>query len=333
MNIGFYVGYNKFSLDSKFRQVLGDELLMESLCRAINRQFPDIQAELYAPNYLPKQKLAAMIYLHDTPPSRDMADRIILYIQNGERFSIEAQDVIRNRCKKEYDGYVFFSKKLFDVYHGLVEKAAPSLYLPFGVDTTLFHPRSVDEKYRFECSYVGNDIKGTAATWKYLYPAVDFDFGLFGTWNLLFLRNNAYRFGSQLGWRAIRYKLAFSRISRGKIPQEDVPVLYSSSKINLNCTQQTCMDWDVITLRTFEVLACRGFLITDIVPSARQTMSDCMVFTTGGRDLTEKIRYYLDHEDERLAIAQRGYEYVQKGATIDVRARELVAFLKAYFVS
>ena len=53
--------------------------------------------------------------------------------------------------------------------------------------------------------------------------------------------------------------------------------------------------------------------------------------TTGGRDLSEKIRYYLDHEDERLAIAQRGYEYVRNGATIDVRARELVGFLKAHF--
>ena len=108
-------------------------------------------------------------------------------------------------------------------------------------------------------------------------------------------------------------------------------MLYSSSKINLNCTQQTCIDWDVITLRTFEVLACRGFLISDIVPSARETMQGCMVFTTGGRDLTEKIRYYLDHEDERLAIAQRGYEFVRNSATIDVRARELVGFLKAHF--
>lgn len=331
MNIGFYVGYNKFSLDSKFRQVLGDELLMESLCRAINRLFPDVHAELYAPNFLPREKLAAMIYLHDTPPSRETAAKNLLYIQNGERFSIEALDVIRRRCKGDYDGYVFFSKKLADAYQALEQNAAPSLYLPFGVDTNLFYPRPCDPKYRFECSYVGNDIKGTDATWKYLYPAVAFDFGLFGTWNLLFLRNNAYRFWSQLGWRAIRYKLAFSRISRGKIPQEDVPVLYSSSKINLNCTQQTCIDWDVITLRTFEVLACRGFLITDVVPSAKASMEGCLVFTTGGRDLTEKIRYYLDHEDERLAIARRGYEYVRKGATIDVRARELVNFLKVHF--
>ena len=152
MDIGFYVGYPKFSLDAKFRQVLGDELLTESLCRAITRQFPDIQAELYAPNYLPTRKLAVMIYLHDTPPSRDMADKSILYIQNGERFSIEAQDVIRHRCKKEYDGYVFFSKKLYDAYHSLAQQAAPGLYLPFGVDITLFYPRPIDEKYRFECS-------------------------------------------------------------------------------------------------------------------------------------------------------------------------------------
>ena len=116
-------------------------------------------------------------------------------------------------------------------------------------------------------------------------------------------------------------------MSRGKIPQEKVPILYSSTKINLNCTAQDCVDWDVITLRAFEVLACRGFLITDKVPIAEKAMQGCIVFTDGGDDLKEKIEYYLSNEKEREKIADRGYEYVLKNATIDSRMNELFNYL------
>ncbi len=123
------------------------------------------------------------------------------------------------------------------------------------------------------------------------------------------------------------YKYVMSKLSMGKIPQEDVPVLYSSAKINLNCTAQDCVDWDVITLRTYEVLACQGFLITDRTPVAEQTMDDCMVFTDGGQDLAEKIDFYLSHEQEKNLIARKGYEYVIRHATIQQRMKELVDYL------
>ena len=110
MKIGFYVSYNKFSMDSKFRQVLGDELLVESLCQSINRQFPDIEAKLYAPNFLPTERLAVMIYLHETKPKLEMADAHVSYIQNGNRFAEDAEQVIRQRERNRFDGYIFFSK-------------------------------------------------------------------------------------------------------------------------------------------------------------------------------------------------------------------------------
>ena len=53
-----------------------------------------------------------------------------------------------------------------------------------------------------------------------------------------------------------------------------------------------------------------------------------MVFTDGGDDLLEKIEYYLDHETERKRIAQQGYEYVIKHATIDARMNELAKYLE-----
>ncbi len=320
MRIGFYIKWNKFSISSK-GNVVGDELWGEALCKAIKKQFRVIDAELYAPNYLPKDKLDFMIYLNDNEPIESFAEKHVLYLQNG--YGLEAEVLLKKLIKHGYDGYIFFSKKLLSIYHRL-NADKPSLYLPFGVDTDFFYPRSPKSEYEFEVAYIGNDIKGEERTMKYIYPAINFKFGLFGNWKI---EKHRWRI-----WKNFRrqppYKKIFEKISKGKIPQEDVPILYSSAKINLNCTLQSCVDWDVITLRTYEVLACKGFLITDIVPSAYEALKDCVVFTTGDEDLKYKISYYLKNEDERKRIAQNGYEYVIKNATIDKRAKDLINFLE-----
>lgn len=320
MNIGFYIKWDKFSIHSN-GNVIGDELWGEALCKSINKQFQEVNAELYAPNYLPKEKLDVMIYLNDIAPINNLAHKHILYLQNG--YGVEAEEIIKNLVKHNYDGYVFFAKKMkeiFDTHYGTVE----SLFLPFGVDTDVFYPMEIKNEFQFDCAYIGNDIKGENATMKYLYPAINFNFGLFGNWKIPKAR---FRIWKNFAKKA-PYKKPFEKISKGKIPQEDVPTLYSSTKINLNCTLQDCIDWDVITLRTYEVLACKGFLITDIVPSAFETMKECMIFTTGSDDLKEKIAYYLSHQEERLQIAKNGYEYVIKNASIDTRSEELINYVK-----
>lgn len=135
-------------------------------------------------------------------------------------------------------------------------------------------------------------------------------------------------------WKALsllflpKYRWKFHKISQGRISQDDVPALYSSSKINLNCTLQSCVDWDVITLRTYEVLACKGFLITDYVPALETELKDGLVITTGGEDLREKIVYYLEHEEERRKIAETGYNIVTAKATCKSRVDLFVKYIK-----
>ena len=324
MNLGFMIKWNKGSLNSKYGNVIGDELLGESLCAAINRTIPECHAQLYAPNYLPTNKLDVMIYLNDIEPIDDYAKIHVLYLQNGGYG--ETAEALLNRFKNYgYDGYIFFSNKLLELHKNA---GGQGFFLPFGVDTTLFHPCQPKPIYSHEVAYVGNDIKGEAATTKYLYPAVDFDFGLYGNWSLPKPR---LRFWKR--WQKLPpYKKAFETLSKGKMPQADVPVLYSSAKINLNCTLQDCIEWDVITLRTYEVLACKGFLITDVVPIAKKTMQDCMVFTNGGEELKEQIAYYLAHDKERQEIAQNGYDYVMQHGSIEARAQELINYLESLFL-
>ena len=325
MNIGFYIKWDKHSINSS-GNVVGDELFAESLCKSINKQFKSIIAELYAPNHLPDKKLDVIIYLNDSLPDEKFAKYHILYLQNGYEDNIK--QIISRSLALGYDGYIFFSEMIKKIFDKKATNLKNSLFLPFGVDLDVFYPREKNNNFNYDCSFIGNDIKGTESTMRYLFPATEFNFGLFGNWKI---ERHKYKI-----WKNLKklppYKKVFQNISNGKIPQESVPVLYSSAKINLNNTIKSCIDWDVITLRTYEVLACKGFLISDPVPVAEKTLKGCLVFTEGGKDLTEKIKYYLAHSKKRQEIAENGYNYVLRNCPIDSRVRELVNYIEGVVV-
>lgn len=97
---------------------------------------------------------------------------------------------------------------------------------------------------------------------------------------------------------------------------EEAALKYNQSKINLNISMK-----DDINMRTFEVLCCGGFLLTDdmghigmwdLFPN--EPGKECFAtFKTGDLDdAVSKAKYYIVHQDERDAIAQRGYEHVHK---------------------
>lgn len=318
MHVGLYIKWNKGSLGSQ-GNVLGDELHGESMCRALKKMKGIQSADLYAANHLPLHQLDVMIYLNDTAPNKNWAQKHVLYMQNA--YGEGSDTVLKAFQNIGYDGYAFISKRLLDLH---VQAGFPGIFLPFGVDLETFYPRRVDNKFEFDLAYIGNDIKGETRSTRYLLPAARYNFGLFGNWVI-----PKYKYKIWKNWqKQPEYRMAFQRISRGKIPQEDVPPLYSSAKININCTAQDCVDWNVITLRTYEVLACKGFLITDKVAAAEESLKDRVIFTDGGEDLLTKIDYYLARENERRQIADAGYDYVIRHASIDSRMRELFEYIQ-----
>jgi spore maturation protein CgeB len=320
MNIGFYIKWNKGSLDTGPGNVIGDELLCLSMIKYLCR-ISGVHAELYAPNFLPKDKIDIMIYMNDTPPDFSWAVKHVLYMQNA--YTIGGDVILSNLTKQGYDGFVFYSNKLLQMH---IESGGQGIFLPFGVDTEEFYPLIPNSSYMFDCAYVGNDIKGKYRTERYIMPALNYNFGLFGNWpkpNIKYYIKRLLGMGKPFE----KYQISLGRISQGKIPQKEVPLLYSSAKIILNCTIQDCVDMDVITLRVFEVLACKGFLITDKVPLAEKYLHNCVVFTEGRKELDEQIAYYLEHPEERAEIAENGYLYVQKYASMEMRMNELYAYL------
>lgn len=315
MKIGFYsiwdLNPNKF---------IGDHLYAGYLCKNLIK-FPEVEsAEIYAPNKLPNEKLDFMIYLNGTAPVKNWAKKHVIYFQNAY-----SEADIRNKLQ-ELDSYninlfIFISEKLRKIFS---KKGKNTKLLTFGAETSVFYPRKKEEKYKFDVSYVGNDIKGKERTIEYILPAKRFNFGLFGNWNYSKREKLKYLF-----FFLPTYKRILKKLSRGTISKEDISVLYSSSKINLNCTSKNSVDTDSTTARPFEIMACRGFLISDDIPCLRKILGEGAVYTSGGEDLEEKIKYYLAHDKEREKIASEGYKRVMKHETVFKKAQILIKYLKA----
>ncbi len=104
--------------------------------------------------------------------------------------------------------------------------------------------------------------------------------------------------------------------------------LYNESVINIDINRMVIRNG--FTQRTFDTLACKCFCITsakDIVSEYFITSGDKkeIVMFNNSNELHELIRYYLKHEQERKAIAERGYKKVIAMHTYDHRIAEIFA--------
>lgn len=90
-----------------------------------------------------------------------------------------------------------------------------------------------------------------------------------------------------------------------------MPKAFYNAKINLNISLKIIQSG--IPLRVLDVLACKGFLITNYQAEIMEyfTPGKDLVVYEDIKDLIAKVQYYLDNEDERLWIADNGYKKVK----------------------
>jgi spore maturation protein CgeB len=82
------------------------------------------------------------------------------------------------------------------------------------------------------------------------------------------------------------------------------------------------------SMRTFECLAMKTFLLSDLVP---EELEGGMVQYNSFDDLLTKIEYYLVHEDEREAIAVKGIELV-KPYTYEARMVQMLDVVRNHSI-
>lgn len=117
-------------------------------------------------------------------------------------------------------------------------------------------------------------------------------------------------------------------VNMGPIDYCDVmPHVFKNSKINLNISLKSI--YSGIPLRAFDIMGCGGFLISDFQQDFGGLFvpDEDYVFYTTPQDLYAKIAYYLEHEDQRTAIAKKGYEKVKESHTYDRRVSQILSML------
>lgn len=80
-----------------------------------------------------------------------------------------------------------------------------------------------------------------------------------------------------------------------------------------------------------EAMACKALVMSDTPMTAEELhfIPDWNFVYINTENWKEKLKYYLKHDEERERIAQRGYETVMKYHTTDIRARQVVDFLRS----
>lgn len=104
----------------------------------------------------------------------------------------------------------------------------------------------------------------------------------------------------------------------------EMPKVFRQSKINLNFTIPNIKSG--IPLRMWDVLGSKGFLLTNYQAEIPYyfTEGEDLVCFDGLEDLREKTAYYLAHEDERLRIAENGYQKVKEYHSYRSRIKEML---------
>ncbi len=165
------------------------------------------------------------------------------------------------------------------------EKAGTkSFWLPFFYDPELNFP--IDRKKIYDISFVGN----------------------------MYGHRKDYIFYLQKKYSHLRYFF-------GNAYQKDQNEIYNSSKIVLNFPNV-----EELNFRVFEALGSGSFLLNEKSEETMELFEDGadLVFFKDKEELTVKIDYYLEHEEERQQIAKKGYMKVSQFHTLDSRIKNML---------
>jgi spore maturation protein CgeB len=192
------------------------------------------------------------------------------------------------------------------------------IYFPFGCNEQIFRPRSTAEK-KYDVSFIGS--------W---HP--------YREWVINRIRK-----------AGIRVAAAGFRWAAGEVSQDQMVDYFNQSKINLNLSNSASWDLRYLTssskaivnrllskknveqmkARIFEINSCGGFQLSYYV----EGIANCfvpdheIVIYADADDLIDKIRFYLEYDELREAIASAGYSRAIRDHTFVQRFENVFAHM------
>ena len=201
--------------------------------------------------------------------------------------------------------WVYQSFKIYDTFFTFAEYQMDNLrshgcrrveYLPFARDPELHQPYEGDDDlgpYRCDVSFVGN-LDAERISW--LNGLEGHDLKIWGEKKRLPLSEGHWLCG---------------KIQSSALYGRDFSKAVKMSKISLNLMRQVNVKSH--NMRTYEIPSCGGFILSlrneEVTRLFREGI-EAAYFSSAG-ELSEKIRYYLAHPEEREKIAAAAWEKVR----------------------
>ncbi|MGN0350680.1 MAG: glycosyltransferase [Roseburia sp.] len=109
---------------------------------------------------------------------------------------------------------------------------------------------------------------------------------------------------------------------------KEMPRIFRTSKINLNISLRSITSG--IPLRALDIMGAGGFLLSNYQPELAEYFIDGeeMVLFESEEDMLWKIKYYLEHEQERKRIAYNGWRKVQREFSYETQLKKIMELAK-----
>lgn len=200
---------------------------------------------------------------------------------------------------KNYNNFIFPSDGLKN------DCNSDGLVCQFAVDPEIFYPRSPSIELQHNLCFVGNNIRDAFSLNRYLLCTADMGLVIYG---------------NPHGWN--------SDLCHGKISVEEEATLYSSAKICLNTHLTEHLEYGSFNFRIFNILACKGFIISDESVFLKNEFDKAIVFTDGFSDLRDKANFYLNNPYETLPFREYGYQHILNNHTFKHRTTSIIDWLE-----
>ena len=168
-------------------------------------------------------------------------------------------------------------------------------------------PKYGDGEKRYELLFVGNSRKELRPILKDLIPT-PYDLAVYGNY-----------WHNRIDERYIRGEI---------IPNHKLGREYHDATILLNDHWEDMKDKGFISNRIFDGLAAGAFIITDDVAGLSDVLKDCVGVYHNREELAEKVKYYMEHPEERAEMAERGMALVRKNHTFRARVDEMLRVME-----
>lgn len=188
------------------------------------------------------------------------------------------------------------------------QQGIPFYHFPnHAVNPKVFYPMDLPKEY--DVSFSGTPYFQERTDMLKAIENAGFDLHIFG--------NNEWE------WKQKEFKNVHPPVFDEKLSE-----MVAKSKIVVGISNTLCEGY--YSIRPSQIMLCKGFIIDRFCPYMEKELKDGVEYWNTHEELIEKIKYYLEHEDERLAIAEKGYQIAINNLTNKQRCKELIILFERF---